>query len=137
MIYEHAIHHDFEISLGAYSAGTGDKYQSNLAYRYSPWRVSCVNFNWEPIQIGAFALYSWDRRFFLKTPDKYPTDNYYEQTAFRWGLEQGSSFSFLNERWHLALTLRIIDNGIVAIYNNANRDLQYYLSSGLRLEYRL
>jgi hypothetical protein len=135
-LYETENRHSFEFSMGAYSGGSGDKYQSNLGYHYSVWKITRPNFSWEPMQLGIFAMYSWDKKFFLKSPGKYPLPDYYDETAFRWGLEQGMSLQWMKEKWALVLVMRLIDSGIIAIYNNSHRDLQYYLSSGLRLEYR-
>ncbi|NCN40834.1 hypothetical protein GW916_06235 [bacterium] len=129
--------HEAELSVGRYSRGHSlFGYQVNFSYRYHPWLIRFDHFSWSPLEIGAFGIYSLEKTFFLSSPSKYPTPDYYEQTAFRWGIENGASLLFFNERLSLGVVTRLIDSGMVAIYNNSNRDLQYYLSSGFRLEYR-
>jgi hypothetical protein len=118
-----------------YSNGGDTDYQSNFAYRYSPWRILWNEIVWKPVQVGIFALYSWDQsNYFLKSPNKYPSGDYYEQTAFRWGIEFGSQIGFWLDRWAIGYSVRITDAGVIALYNNTERDLQYSSSSGVRVE---
>lgn len=128
--------HSFEFLVGVYSNGGRDDYQGNLVYRYTRWSVPIKNVDWKPIQIGVFLIRSFDQdSYFLKTPDRYPTDNYYEPTLFRFGLELGSSFIFEDYNLGFSYRLRLLDSGIIALYNNSNKDLQYYSSSGFALQY--
>ncbi len=124
-----------DLLIGTYEVADASYYQANFAYRYSRWEVPFYEHNWRPIQFGGFIVTSLDNgRFFITSPSKYPYPEYYDETALRWGAELGSTFTFKN-RFAIGYCLRIFDNGLIAIYNNSNRDLQYYISSGLSLQY--
>lgn len=83
-----------------------------------------------------FTVRSWDRHnYFMTSPDKYPYEQYYDETALRYGLEFGSTMTFKDYNFAVAYRLRILDSGLIAVYNNKNRDLQYYISSGVSLQY--
>jgi len=130
-------HHETELSLGAYSNASRTELQSNLAYRYSPWIVPVLNNKiWHPIQVGLFGLFSWDEKtYFTDSPSYYPTPGYYDQTALRLGVEFGTSLLLPNNQWSVAYFIRVLDSGLIAIYNNDRKDLQYYISSSLSLRY--
>lgn len=135
-IYEWESLQSVEISLGRYLIADQYDPQVNLAYRFSPWQVETITGHWQPIQIGAFMLYSLDnRKFFFNSPAKYPYKHYYDQTALRWGLEAGTVYEWKNYPLALAYHIRVLDAGVVAIYNNANKDLQYHVSSGFSVRY--
>ncbi len=136
MIYEWESPHSVEVSIGAYKIQNHDQWQSNLAYRYSCWKIERENKHWVPMQIGFFTTRSWDsEHYFLEGPSQYPYSNYYDQTAFRWGIEFGSVLTYMNTGIAIAYHLRVLDTGLIAIYNNGRKDLQYYVSSGLALRY--
>ncbi len=136
MIYEWESPHSVEFSLGTYKIQTHNKWQSNFAYRYSCWNIERENRQWVPMQIGFFTTRAWDsEHYFLEGPSQYPYSNYYDQTAFRWGIEFGSVLTYLSARVAIAYHMRILDTGIIAIYNNGKKDLQYYVSSGLALRF--
>ncbi len=127
--------HSLEFLIGTYNNGRAH-YQSNLLYRYSRWSVPFKNRTWIPLQIGVFILQSWDHKnYFNKSPEPYPEENYYESTLIRSGLELGSTILVPEYNLGISYRYRMLDNGLVAIYNNTNRDLQYYTSSGLGLQY--
>lgn len=135
-IYEWESPHSVELSIGSYRIDSKDQWQSNLAYRYACWKIERHNKQWTPMQIGFFTMRSWDsEHYFLEGPSQYPYSNYYDQTAFRWGIEFGSILKFMNTGIAVAYHLRVLDTGIIAIYNNGQKDLQYYVSSGLALRY--
>lgn len=135
-IYDWNNPHSIELSFGTYHLGKKDRYQSNFAYRYSLWKVERHEKIWVPIQIGIFTVRTWDLdHYFLTDPDQYPYSNYYDQTAFRWGIEFGSVIIYPQHSMSLAYYLRILDTGLIAIYNNAHKDLQYFSSSGLSIRY--
>lgn len=91
---------------------------------------------WTPVQVGLFAVRSWNRKkYFVRTPSEFPYEGYYDQTAFRAGLEFGTLIHWKGSRLSLGYFLRVLDIGLVAIYNNAYQDLQYYSSSGFTLRY--
>lgn len=109
----------------------------NLVYRYSRWSVPLEQNSWEPVQIGFFVLRSWNQdKYFLRSPTQFPDDNYYSQTLFRLGLEWGMSYTLEDIDLSLSYRFRILDNGLIALYNNSGKDLQYYTSSGLGLQFR-
>lgn len=136
-IYEWSERHAGEVSLGGYWNGGTEYIQSNLAYRYTRWRIEDSGRAWNPLELGIFAIRSWDQKsYFLQSPEKYPYENYYDQTRLRFGVEFGSVAAF--KEWHLevAYHVRVLDNGLVATYNNSRKDLQYYVSSGVAIRYR-
>lgn len=134
--YEWQPEHAVDLSLGVYQIEGQDYYQTNLVYRYSRWNVPFFGHMWRPLQFGAFFVYSLDRdRYFLDSPSKYPYKGYYDETALRWGAEFSSTLTFYPSRFAVAMRLRIFDNGLIAIYNNSQRDIQYYVSSGISLQY--
>lgn len=135
-IYEFNKHHAVELSLGSYTVEHRAHYQTNFSYRYSNWEVAVTEHIWRPLQVGLFGLYSLDNdRYFLESPKKYPSPGYYDGTAMRWGIDFATTFVWVQSSLGFAYHLRILDSGVVAIYNNKNRDLQYYISSGFSLRY--
>jgi hypothetical protein len=128
--------HQFESVLGHYSKSSNPGFQINLSYRYSIWNIPWKNKIWKPATLGVNAMYALDQKnYFVESPDKYPSDDYYEQTGLRGAVEFGSSMIFLHSNLELIYYLRFLDNGLVAFYNNNRRDLQYYTSSGIGLSY--
>lgn len=128
--------HATDLSLGSYSNDGVKYYQTNISYRYSRWSVPWENRNWIPIQIGVFTIRSLDKHnYFVKSPSEYPSDGYYDATAFRWGLLYGTALEFPESHFGIAYYIKILDNGIIALYNNSQMDLQYYISSGIGLHY--
>lgn len=135
--YEWSPHHEWNLSYGFYSNGSRSGRQLNTVYRYSPWTVERPTHVWVPVHLGVFLMTSLEQdRFFLSSPAKYPYKDYYEQNALRGGAEFGTAFRLQNPPITLAYHLRFLDNGMVALYNNTRKDLQYYLSSGVAVQYR-
>lgn len=128
--------HSTDLTLGVYS-NDGVKYnQINFSYRYSRWTIPWENKNWIPAQVGVFTVRTLDRHnYFVRSPSEYPTDGYYDATAFRWGFLYGMALEFPDSHFSVAYFVKILDNGIVALYNNSNMDLQYYISSGIGFQY--
>lgn len=135
--YEFNDRHAVDFSIGEYLNDQHRYHQSNLSYRYSRWQMDFdQNKIWRPLQIGVFTVRSWDgRNYFLTSPGKYPYEQYYDETALRYGVEFGSTFTFTDYNFGISYRLRILDSGLIALYNNRNRDLQYYISSGLSFQY--
>jgi hypothetical protein len=134
--YEFNPEHAVDYLLGMYEIGNDHYYQSNLMYRYSHWNVPVRKDVWRPLQLGAFVVYAMNNdRYFMDSPDVYPESNYYDGTAIRYGTEFSSTYTWYPSRIGLGYHIRIFDNGIIAIFNNSNRDLQYYISSGFSLQY--
>ena len=134
--YEWTPEHATDFLLGSYTMGGDRHVQSNLMYRYTRWHVPVKQDVWRPIQFGAFVVYANNNdKYFLKSPDVYPESNYYDGTAIRYGAEFSSTYTWYPLRLGLGYHLRIFDNGLIAIFNNSNRDLQYYVSSGFSLQY--
>jgi hypothetical protein len=136
-IYDWYENHSVEVSLGLFSMEENQYGQVNIAYRYSHWHVRREDTVWSPMQVGIFLTRSMDGgHYFRASPAKYPSADYYDQTALRGGLEFSTAILFESTHIGFAYSLRVLDSGLVAIYNNANRDLQYYISSGLALRYQ-
>lgn len=134
--YEFTPQHAADLSVGIYDIHKVNYYQLNLAYRYAHWTLNYKEHQWRPLQVGLFGVHSLDYdRFFYNSPERYPTKDYYEQTRFRYGFEVGSHFTFLCSKLAIGYHMRIFDTGVIAVVNNENRDLQYYISSGLSLYY--
>lgn len=129
--------HESEFSLGVYSQESGNYPQANLVYRYAPWEVTVFKEHiFHPLEIGIFSTYSLDsKNYFLESPSKYPYDSYYDGTALRWGVEISNSIHFPRNSWSGTYHIRILDSGLIALYNNVRKDLQYYISSGFSLRY--
>lgn len=135
-IYELNRRHSFELSVGNSVIEHKDHYQANLSYRYSQWEVVIADYRWLPFQVGMFTMYSLDQsRYFLESPGKYPSPGYYDGTALRSGIDFATTLIWMRSSLGVAYHLRVLDSGVVAIYNNKNRDLQYYISSGISLRY--
>ena len=134
--YEWQPEHAVDFSVGLYQISNNNYYQANFSYRYSRWNIPFFGHQWRPIQMGAFTVISLDNdRYFYKSPSKYPESNYYDSTIIRYGAEFGSTFTFMPIGIGLGYHIRIFDTGLIAAFNNSNRDLQYYISSGISLQY--
>lgn len=134
--YEWTPEHATDVSLGGYDIGNDTYYQTNIGYRYSRWVTPLKGNEWRPLQFGGFAVYALNTdRFFIRSPDKYPSKGYYDETALRYGAEFGSTLTFFPSRLAIGYRVRIFDNGLIAMFNNSNRDIQYYISSGFTLQY--
>ncbi|WII73240.1 hypothetical protein QJS83_05080 [Bdellovibrio sp. 22V] len=134
--YEWRPEHATDLSIGGYPIDDETFYQANFVYRYSRWNSPVGHDMWRPLQFGFFMVYALNSdKYFLESPDKYPYPDYYDFTALRYGAEFGTTYTFMRSRIGLAYRIRIFDNGVIAIFNNTNRDLQYYISSGFSLQY--
>ncbi|WP_413583108.1 hypothetical protein [Bdellovibrio sp. HCB288] len=134
--YEWTQEHATDVSLGGYHIDNETYYQTNIGYRYSRWVTPLKGNEWRPLQFGGFAVYALNTdRYFLSSPDKYPSKGYYDETALRYGAEFGSTLTFFPSRLAIGYRVRIFDNGLIAMFNNSNRDIQYYISSGFTLQY--
>ncbi|WP_413585937.1 hypothetical protein [Bdellovibrio sp. HCB274] len=134
--YEWLPEHATDVTLGGYQIANETYYQANIGYRYSRWSTPLKGNDWRPVQFGAFAVYALNTdRFFIRSPDKYPSKGYYDETALRYGAELGSTLTFMPSRIAIGYRVRIFDNGLIAMFNNSNRDIQYYISSGFTLQY--
>ena len=131
-------YHMFEVSVGEYSLEEKRQLQLNLGYRYTPWVVDTEIGQIKPVSLGLHALYSdGGGKYFLQSPDQYPYADYYDQTALR--LLFSYAISYRPSFWPRLEVLYqngILDNGLVALYNNRKSDLQYFWSSGLSLRWK-
>ncbi|MGE0526417.1 MAG: hypothetical protein AB7G93_05190 [Bdellovibrionales bacterium] len=129
--------HSVELTVGAYELRETHYHQLNLGYSYLPWRVNPnPQVSWAPLRLGVVILGSLDNdRYFLKSPEQYPADNYYEQTAIRWGIQLGTSAFLARRRLELGLHTMILDSALVALYNNLHEDLSYFFSSGVLIKF--
>lgn len=137
LIFESANgYHATELSVGSYPAFGKSHYQLNLQYTYSPWLFDWDDNLWRPLNFGIFAVNSLDSdNYFKRSPAKYPSAGYYDETKIRPGTDLNSSIEFTNHKIQLTYHFRILDSGLTALVNNTDKDLQYYLSSGLSLQY--
>lgn len=136
--YETKTLHEFDFLVGVYPNGEVTYIQLNLNYRYTPWEMHSENNKriWRPFRFGAFTTRSLDGdHYFAKSPDRYPSADYYDKTAFRFGVELSHSLVLPSAQLSLSYRLRLLDNGFVALYNNSHKDLRYYLSSGISVSY--
>lgn len=134
--YEFTPQHAVDYLLGVYQIDNEDFYQSNFIYRYSRWNVPFYGSTWRPIQFGFFMVYAMNQdKYFLNSPSKYPYPGYYDETALRYGAEFSSTFTYWPTGIAIGYHIRVFDNGLIAAFNNSNRDLQYYMSSGVSFQY--
>jgi hypothetical protein len=134
--YDWSPDHATDFSLGGYRISDNTYYQANFSYRYSPWQIPYLINTWQPLHVGFFMVYALNgNRYFLSSPEKYPTPGYYDQTALRYGLELGSTYIFTSKNFSVGYRLRVFDTGLIAAYNNTDSGLTYSVSSGLALHY--
>jgi hypothetical protein len=134
--YEWTPEHAIDYLLGVYQIEGENFYQSNLIYRYSRWNVPFYSNSWRPVQFGLFLVYAMNQeRYFMSSPGKYPYPAYYDETALRYGAEFSSTFTMWPSGFAFGYHIRIFDNGLVAAFNNTSQDIQYYISSGISLQY--
>jgi hypothetical protein len=134
-IYTWKEKHSVEISIGNYMAADSENYQINLGYRWSPWQVPVSTWRWAPAQLGIFLMGTLNNReYFTESPDIYPSDDYYDQTAVRGAFQISSGFYFRKEKAAFIYHFSILENGLIAIYNNDWRNLNYFWASGFSLQ---
>jgi hypothetical protein len=134
-IYSWQKDHAVEASIGEYEAAGKKHYQMNLGYRWSPWKTQTSSVVWAPLHFGFFLIGSLDQsQFFTELGDTYP-DDYYDENAIRAALQLGSSLFFNRGKLAVVYYLTVLENGIIAIYNNDWKNLTHFWSSGLALQY--
>jgi hypothetical protein len=135
-IYKWPDRFSLEFGLGRYQIDGRNFWQSNIAYRYAIWKFNYEQIVWTPLQPGLFLVASLDReKYFVESSPRYPYPNYYDQTAVRGGLELGTKLAWKNSPTTLVVYLRMIDGAILALYNTSKNEFQYYLASGVSLQY--
>jgi len=129
--------HTAELSIGQYTINDDAYYQVNSGYIYTPWRVHLHRHNfWAPLHPGLTVMYSLDgSRYFYKSPDHYPTDNYYEPSVLRWGIQVGSTLRMNRRRFELTAYTVLLDSGLVALYNNDHEALEFFIASGMGVRF--
>lgn len=137
-IYEWKDQHQVEFSLGSYPFDGVNYGQTNFAYRYSPWKVFVSpEVQWQPAHFGIFMIHSWDQsQYFIESPSKYPYEGYYDQTALRFGFEWATSWNFQSQKWAAVYALRLLDGGLIAWHNNSPENINFFVSSGISLQYK-
>ncbi len=134
-VYTWKKEHSIELSIGNYLAAEKENYQINLGYRWSPWQVPISNWAWAPLQLGFFLMGALNNReYFTESSEVYPSEDYYDQTAVRGALQISSGFYFPKEKAALIYHFSILENGLIAIYNNDWRNLSYFWASGFSLQ---
>jgi len=51
-------------------------------------------------------------------------------------LRVGTELATLSDRLRLGYEIVLLDSGVTAAFNNATKDIDYFLSAGLKLSYR-
>lgn len=111
---------NFDIGIGM-SPGIveNDVYQFNMKYVYSPW-------TWEPewasgfttnvVGFGIMAVRCLCSEVFIKNLDIYPEENYYDETAWRFGLV--FEHTVVRDKFEAYLDWVLIDQILIASFNN-------------------
>jgi hypothetical protein len=135
-IYSWNDQHSVELSLGRYFSGGNENHQINFGYRWSPWKVQISKLRWAPVQVGVFALATLnEKEYFTESPTVFPSEDYYDQTAVRTALQLSSTLYFAGGQAAVVYHLSILENGLIAMYNNNWQNLKYFWSSGLGLQF--
>lgn len=128
--------HQTEFSYGTTPGIIGDEVrQLSLKYIYSPFHSSYrgVTTNW--IGLGAMVTRCLCEETFVENSDVYPEDDYYDETAYRFGLVLASTVQWKN--WEAYWDWTLLDQVAIAVYNNDRfRDrAERYWASGVGLRY--
>ncbi len=134
-IYEFSGAHDVEFGLGQYPFGDQTRWQVNLGYRYSPFHLDWSPFAWRPLAIGLFTFYALDDDYFLVSPGKYPSRDYYEETKLRVGIELATAIYPARRHFRVLFKMVMIDTGVVAFVNNRDDNVEYLLATGISFQY--
>lgn len=137
--------HSFHLGLGQYNVINNKYIQANLSYIYTPWSFDTrihekADLAWDILDLGFHAIRSFDNsRNFRTSPSKYPTKDYYDETILRFGLQVGTSVRILHEKIKISYFSMILDNGLIALYNNNHERslISYYISHGIMISYFL
>lgn len=112
-----------------------DVHQINVKYLYSPFVYTYVKAQWNIISIGALATRCLCDETFVQNSSKYPEANYYDNTAYRFGIVFESHVTLDN--WSLYWDWTLLDQLAIVVANNdryANRP-DYYFASGMGVRY--
>lgn len=112
-----------------------DIHQVNVKYLYSPFKYSYQKTHWNIVSVGVLAARCMCEETFVQNSSKYPEKNYYDNTAYRFGLVFESHVTLDN--WSLYWDWTLLDQLAIVVANNdryANRP-DYYLASGIGVRY--
>ncbi|MGE0526845.1 MAG: hypothetical protein AB7P49_07270 [Bdellovibrionales bacterium] len=128
--------HAIEFGIGEFPLAGEQEYQLNLGYRFTPWQVRYYDVAWSPLGVGVVALYALDQdEYFVESPDKYPSPDYYEQTGLRLGVEVSTQMMAWADRVRLLYKVVLLDTGITSYINNDGKYAENFYSSGLFIEF--
>lgn len=112
-----------------------DVHQINAKYLYSPYSYTYAKTHWNIISIGVLATRCLCDETFVQNSSKYPEANYYDNTAYRFGIVFDSHVTLDN--WSLYWDWTLLDQLAIVVANNdryANRP-DYYFASGIGVRY--
>jgi|GEM_PF-1404457 hypothetical protein len=131
--------HNFDIGIGMSPGIVGnDVYQFNMKYVFSPW-------SWEPeflrgfhtniVGTGIMAIRCMCSETFIRNLDIYPEQNYYDETAWRfgWVIEH----KFVRDKFEAYWDWVLLDQIMIATFNNremTKRPFDYW-SAGLGVRF--
>lgn len=115
-------------------------WQLNAAIRHGLVKEIGSELRWRPLSIGICFMYALidlkDNTYFSRSPQHYPDNSYYEQTALRGALELSTAIRSSQFSLEIVYYLRLLDKGIIAYFDNTLTDLSLATASGLALVYR-
>lgn len=90
---------------------------------------------WTPITTGLGAVYTFNREFFVESPEEYPEKTYYQQTALHALVAFGTQVRARIKGWKIygEYFVSITDTYLMAQFNNSKWSSQYCCSSGFSL----
>lgn len=128
--------HQTEISFGETDGILGDNvHQLNLRYLYSPLSFLYRGVETNLLGIGAMITRCLCDEMFVQNSDAYPTSDYYDQTAYRFGVVVSTEATYKNFQIYWDWTL--LDQRLIILFNNTRytRHAKGYLAGGFGLRY--
>ncbi|WP_374028883.1 hypothetical protein [Bdellovibrio bacteriovorus] len=128
--------HAVDLSLGV-STGIHDQevYQLNAKYIYSPFQWMLPNLATNIVGFGILAARCLCEETFTKSLNIYPEENYYDETAYRFGLVLSTNVQLKEVEFYWEWVL--LDQIGIATYNNPDMqsDPFEYWSAGIGIRY--
>ncbi|MNS93768.1 hypothetical protein D3C72_1279620 [compost metagenome] len=130
--------HNFDVGIGM-SPGIveNDVYQFNMKYVYSPfeWEPGNSGFSSNIIGVGVLTMRCLCSEVFIKNLDIYPEENYYDETAWRFGLV--FEHTVRRDKFEAYLDWVLLDQIMIASWNNPGmRKYPFdYWSAGLGVRF--
>lgn len=112
-------------------------HQANTAADYAWFKPIKLRdgLRWTPITTGLGGVYTFNREFFVESPEEYPEKTYYQQTAFHALVLFGTQLRARIYGWRVygEYFVGITDTYIMAQFNNSKWTSYYCCSSGFSL----